>query len=200
MKPAKSPACARSRLRQQVDRHVASTFWRTPLPWMINLGMLCLALGGFCALAASEPHVKPPNILWILAEDIGLDLGCYGEPVARTPNLDRLAAEGRIYRHAYSTAPVCSSSRSAFTAGMRQTSIDVTAATLFVAGVPVPSQMHGRAFLGPEVRPRELLFTARDRIEETGDQGAIPEDPAIREAELQSYEEAVKKLEERWKR
>jgi len=42
--------------------------------------------------AAAE--VERPNILWITAEDISPDLGCYGDPQARAPNLDRLAAEG----------------------------------------------------------------------------------------------------------
>ena len=64
-----------------------------------------------------------PNFLWIIAEDIGLDLGCYGEPTARTPNLDRLAREGRLYTNTYSTAPVCSAARSALITGMYQTSI-----------------------------------------------------------------------------
>lgn len=79
--------------------------------------LLAAALGAAPAIAA------PPNILWLIAEDIGPDLGCYGNPDARTPRLDRLAAEGRLYRQAFSTAPVCSPSRSAFCTGMWQTSI-----------------------------------------------------------------------------
>ncbi|HYR57173.1 MAG TPA: sulfatase [Chthoniobacteraceae bacterium] len=70
---------------------------------------------------AAAPEVRP-NILWLIAEDIGPDLGCYGDPDSRTPKLDRLAAQGRLYRNAYSTAPVCSPSRSAFCTGMYQTS------------------------------------------------------------------------------
>lgn len=65
-----------------------------------------------------------PNILWLIAEDISPDLGCYGNRDARTPNLDRLASQGRLYRHAYSTAPVCSPSRSAFCTGMYQIAFD----------------------------------------------------------------------------
>jgi arylsulfatase A-like enzyme len=64
-----------------------------------------------------------PNILWLLAEDIGPQLGCYGEPLIQTPNLDRLATQGRRYTHAFTTAPVCSASRSALATGMYQTSI-----------------------------------------------------------------------------
>lgn len=68
-------------------------------------------------------QTNSPNILWLIGEDLGPDLGCYGNPDARTPQLDRLAAEGRLYRQAFSTAPVCSPSRSAFCTGMWQTSI-----------------------------------------------------------------------------
>lgn len=88
---------------------------------MSRLGLLLAAVAfGDGPAAADQPR---PNILWIIAEDIGLDLGCYGEPVARTPNLDRLAREGRLYRNAYSTAPVCSAARSALITGMYQTAI-----------------------------------------------------------------------------
>lgn len=80
---------------------------------------VCLAAIGV-SIGAGAP--ERPNILWIISEDIGPDLGCYGDFDASTPNLDRFAAEGRLYRKAYSTAPVCSASRSAFCTGMYQTS------------------------------------------------------------------------------
>jgi N-sulfoglucosamine sulfohydrolase len=79
--------------------------------------------------AQSEPNPDQqgdvrPNILWLIAEDLGPELSCYGHPQVWTPNLDRLAAEGVLYTRAYTTAPVCSPSRSAFMTGMYQTSID----------------------------------------------------------------------------
>lgn len=54
---------------------------------------------------------------------MGPDLGCYGAPLAQTPHLDRLAREGMRYRLAFSTAPMCSPSRSAFMTGMYKTAI-----------------------------------------------------------------------------
>lgn len=69
------------------------------------------------------PPPKRPNILWLIAEDIGPELGCYGTKEVWTPNLDRLAAEGMRYTRAFTTAPVCSASRSAFITGMYQTTI-----------------------------------------------------------------------------
>ena len=64
-----------------------------------------------------------PNVLWIVSDDLSPELGCYGYAHVATPNIDRLAAEGRRYDHAFSSAPVCSASRSAFITGMYQTSI-----------------------------------------------------------------------------
>jgi N-sulfoglucosamine sulfohydrolase len=65
----------------------------------------------------------PPNILWISAEDLSPRLGAYGDPVARTPNLDRLAAQGVRYTRAFTTAGVCAPSRSAIITGMYQNGI-----------------------------------------------------------------------------
>lgn len=64
-----------------------------------------------------------PNILWIIGDDLGDELGCYGYSMAHTPNMDRLACEGIRYPNAFATAPVCSASRSAFITGMYQTRI-----------------------------------------------------------------------------
>lgn len=75
------------------------------------------------AVRAAQPPVKQPNILWLIAEDFGQHLGCYGTKEVSTPNLDRLAAEGVRYTRFFTTAPVCSPSRSAFMTGMYQTTI-----------------------------------------------------------------------------
>ncbi len=64
-----------------------------------------------------------PNILWISFEDTNPFYGCYGDPVARTPNLDRLAAQGCRYPNAFSTAGVCAPARSAIITGMYPISI-----------------------------------------------------------------------------
>ena len=52
-----------------------------------------------------------PNIVMFQAEDVGLQLGCYGDPCVRTPHLDRLASEGCRFTGAFSVAPVCAPSR-----------------------------------------------------------------------------------------
>jgi arylsulfatase A-like enzyme len=64
-----------------------------------------------------------PNVLWILLEDTSPRFGCYGDGVARTPTIDRLADEGRRFPNAFCTSPVCSPSRSAIHTGCYQTAI-----------------------------------------------------------------------------
>eukprot|EP01031_Cornospumella_fuschlensis_P007100 gene7100-8816_t len=60
----------------------------------------------------------PPNIVIIYADDLGYgDLGCYGHPTIRTPNLDRMAAEGMRFTQFYSAAEVCTPSRAALLTG-----------------------------------------------------------------------------------
>jgi arylsulfatase A-like enzyme len=71
----------------------------------------------------SSQSDRRPNILWISFEDTNPFYGCYGDPVARTPNLDRLAAEGCRWTHCFSTAGVCAPARSAVITGMYPISI-----------------------------------------------------------------------------
>jgi len=74
------------------------------------------------ASQAAETDTRP-NIIWIIAEDICPDLSCYGVKGVHTPNLDKLASQGARFENAYTTAPVCSSSRSAMMTGFHQNRI-----------------------------------------------------------------------------
>lgn len=77
-----------------------------------------LALWAGPAIRAAEPG-RPPNIVLILADDLGYgDLGCYGQKKIRTPNLDRLAAEGVRFTQAYAGSTVCAPSRCALMTGL----------------------------------------------------------------------------------
>lgn len=78
---------------------------------------------GFPAILRGQRGAAKPNIIWILAEDFSADLGCYGNRTVKTPVLDRMASEGVRFNRAFTTAPVCSASRSAFSTGFFQTTI-----------------------------------------------------------------------------
>jgi hypothetical protein len=68
---------------------------------------------------ASAKHKKKPNIVYILADDLGYaELGCYGQKKIKTPNIDKLAAEGMRFTQHYSGNPVCAPSRCALMTGL----------------------------------------------------------------------------------
>ncbi len=78
-----------------------------------------LLLVTLCLLTTSAFAAdKRPNILWIITEDMGPELACYGTPEVSTPVLDDLARRGVRYANAFTVTPVCSTSRSGFCTGM----------------------------------------------------------------------------------
>lgn len=88
-------------------------------PWVVRHHSPVLAICG--ALLASPivtVSAAPPNVVLILVDDLGWsDLGCYGNPLHHTPNLDRLATQGRRFTEGYAPAPICSASRAALQTG-----------------------------------------------------------------------------------
>ena len=80
---------------------------------LINLTALLLA-----PLAALHAESKP-NVLFIAVDDMRPELGCYGNKIVKTPNMDRLAARGTVFNHAYCQQAVCSPSRTAMLTGLR---------------------------------------------------------------------------------
>ena len=76
------------------------------------LSSLCLVAANSLAVLADASENQNPNIILILADDLGYgELGCYGQKIIRTPNIDRLAAEGIRFTQFYSGAPVCAPAR-----------------------------------------------------------------------------------------
>lgn len=88
---------------------------------MIGLA-LGLILGAFGGKAEGS---KRPNVLFIAVDDLTDTLGCYGDVVARTPNIDRLAASGVLFRHAYNQLPLCNPTRASIMTGKRPDEIKV---------------------------------------------------------------------------
>jgi iduronate 2-sulfatase len=73
--------------------------------------------------AAAEP--MRPNVLLICVDDLKPALGCYGDPLAQTPNIDRLAKRGLLFRAAYCNQAVCSPSRNALLTGLRPQTLGI---------------------------------------------------------------------------
>ena len=95
------------------------------------LGICRWLLGPLLAMALVSCMVSPkqefvhtrPNIVLIMVEDLSPRIGAFGDAVAQTPNIDRLAREGVRYTHVFATAGVCAPSRAALITGMNQVSI-----------------------------------------------------------------------------
>jgi arylsulfatase A-like enzyme len=78
-----------------------------------------VAFFGFGAHSAHANGAKKPNIIFILADDLGYgDLGCYGQKKIKTPNLDRMASQGLRFRQFYAGSTVCAPSRCALMTGL----------------------------------------------------------------------------------
>ncbi|HKJ66491.1 MAG TPA: sulfatase-like hydrolase/transferase, partial [bacterium] len=83
-----------------------------------------LSLAGVVGLPRrSFGQTNRPNIVWISVEDLSPRLGCYGDPIAQSPNIDQLAREGMRFTRAFTPAGVCAPCRSAIITGMYQNSI-----------------------------------------------------------------------------
>ena len=108
-----------------MDSHVPSTAGMGRRQFLQHCAGLAAAahLPALCAGAETAADAPRPNILWLIGEDLGVELECYGTKEVWTPNLNRLCKEGVRFTHFYTTAPVCSSSRSAFMTGMHATTI-----------------------------------------------------------------------------
>jgi arylsulfatase A-like enzyme len=89
------------------------------------LALFLATSGSFLLTSCKQVALEKPNILWLTSEDNSPYLGCYGDELARTPNLDRLAVEGVRYRNAFANAPVCSSARSTLITGMYASSLGI---------------------------------------------------------------------------
>jgi len=83
---------------------------------VLSLLIACL----FASITSAEPPTRP-NVLFIIADDLNCDLGCYGHTMVKSPNIDRLAASGVRFDRAYVQYTVCNPSRTSFLTGLRPT-------------------------------------------------------------------------------
>ena len=97
---------------------------------MITMQQFYRMFGVLCALLASGARIdaaKParPNVLFVVADDLRTNLGCYGDPAAKTPNLDRLAGRGLLFERAYAQQSLCNPSRASAMTGRRPDTLRV---------------------------------------------------------------------------
>jgi uncharacterized sulfatase len=90
---------------------------------VVLVAVVFVALPGGGATARAATPSGRPNIVWIVIEDTGVQLGCYGDKRAHTPNIDRLAAQGARFTHCFTHAPVCAPARSGLVTGIYPTTL-----------------------------------------------------------------------------
>src|SRR3954452_17761115 len=94
-------------------------------------------------------HRRPPNVLWVCADDYAPYVsGTYGNPLARTPNLDRLASEGVRFDRAYCACPLSTPSRMSFLTGRYPRTVGVTLTPTPLPGteVTIGSMLRGAGY------------------------------------------------------
>ena len=99
---------------------------------MIKSGLYILILASFlsCELSTTKDSLdtkssKKPNVLFIAIDDLRPELGCYGSPIAVTPNIDKLASQGLLFNRAYCQQAICSPSRASLMTGARPETVGV---------------------------------------------------------------------------
>jgi len=92
----------------------------TVLKSMTNIPIVFVTIVVACFwLAQAVAATERPNVLFIAVDDLRPELGCYGNPIVKTPNLDRLATRSMVFDRAYCQQAVCSPSRTAMLTGLR---------------------------------------------------------------------------------
>ena len=81
----------------------------------LSLALCALVLSAPAASAADAPH---RNVLLLVADDLGMQVGCYGDKAAKTPNLDALAKSGTRFTHGFASVASCSASRATLLTGL----------------------------------------------------------------------------------
>jgi len=90
-----------------------------------SIFLTALLLVPLAALHAADTPAEEPNILFIAADDLRPELGCYGVKQVKTPNIDRLASRGVVFTRAYCQEPLCNPTRASLLTGLRPDSTGV---------------------------------------------------------------------------
>ena len=117
--------------------------------------LLILAVLGMGGVTTGYPSDTPRNVLFLISDDLNCFLGCYGDPRALTPNIDRLAERGVRFDRAYCTYPLCGPSRNSMLTGLYPNSTGILAnSQIFRQTIPLHISL-------PQAFRREGWFAAR---------------------------------------
>jgi iduronate 2-sulfatase len=94
--------------------------------------LTALLLASVPTMRAADAPKQKPNVLFVVFDDLNNRLGCYGDPVAKSPNLDRLAARGTLFTRNFCQQPICGPSRASFMSGRRPDSLGITSMTKYL--------------------------------------------------------------------
>jgi iduronate 2-sulfatase len=156
-----------------------------------SIGLVALALASTQAAAPAER----PNVLFVVFDDLDNRLGCYGDPVAKSPNLDRLAARGTVFTRNFCQQPICGPSRASFMSGRRPDSLGIWSMTKYLCdlhpdAVTMPQWFKQNGYTamsigkvlggyGKEEDFKKLSVTDRRTGGKTKDQFALPKGAAL---------------------
>lgn len=116
----------------------------------------------FSHTGLAQEKKRPPNIVFILADDLGVfDLNCYGRKEHATPNLNRLAKQGVRFTNAYAAQPLCSPTRAAILTGKSPARLRIT--TFLPGRANAPSQMLNSPIINQQLPGAEITLASRLR-------------------------------------
>ena len=91
-----------------------------------------LSLAPLISLHAADAPMQKPNVLFVVFDDLNNRIGCFGDPIAKSPNLDRLATRGTVFTRNFCQQPICGPSRASFMSGRRPDSLGIWSMTKYL--------------------------------------------------------------------
>ncbi|MFO1020715.1 MAG: sulfatase [Planctomycetales bacterium] len=137
--------------------------------FLVIFSAVCVSLAAVGYLRAAEAAAKRTNVLFIMADDLNNDLGCYGSKVVKSPQIDRLASHGVRFDRAYCNYPVCNCSRASMLSGRYTDRIGI------VDNVTPPRKNLPDVVMLPEFFRKQRYVTRKvGKIFHTGDEFEDP--------------------------